>query len=151
MQLQESGSLSPKGSSALSLPSLFLLEVPGKPSFHFLVSCKPPVNLSFVSNIVWQFISDRVQAGDHPGTWSFAGRNESRGGPGPWLRGRGVTHGVPLGRWGSSFFSAVRLGTADLQALPALLMPTSIYTRRAGKSQQSPGHNDSSVKWGLGQ
>lgn len=128
--------LSPPKEAQLSPSLLFSC---WKPSFHFLLSCKPPVSQSFVSNIVWRFISDRVQAGDHPGTWSFAERSGLRGGPGLWLRGCGITHGVPLWRWGSSFFSTVRLGTADFQALPALLMPTSIYIRRTGKSQQSPG------------
>lgn len=43
------------------------------------------------------------------------------------------------------------MGAEGFQALPALLLSTSIYNERARKSGRAPGYSDSSVKWGLGQ
>lgn len=69
-----------------------------------------------------------------------------------WLRGHTVTHGVSLRRLGSSFFSsAVRLGATGFQALPALLIYTSIYAGRIRMYSGAPECKDLCVKWELGQ
>lgn len=68
-----------------------------------------------------------------------------------WLRGRAPTHrGISMTRVLFLLFCSED-GGSRFQALPALLLSTSIYNERARKSGRAPGYSDSSVKWGLGQ